>query len=130
MVYLFRNISMAFEFSFEKLEVWRKSKDLLVEIYKLTADFPSEEKYGLVSQMRRSCLSISSNLAEGSARKSFKDKAHFTLMAFSSAMELLNQLIIAKELDYLEQEFYDDIRNKLEIITNMLNGLRNSQINK
>ena len=121
---------MAFEFSFEKLEVWQKSRHLLNIIYSLTSRFLQEEKFGLVSQMRRSCLSISSNLAECSARKSFKDKAHFTLMSFSSAMELLNQLIIAKDLQYLSRADYEKTRNELEQITNMLNGLRNSQINK
>jgi len=121
---------MRFQFSFEKLEVRQKSRVLLGAIYSLTSDFPRNEKFGLVSQMRRSCLSISSNLAEGSARKSFKDKAHFTLMSFSSAMELLNQLIIAKDLEYLTLSEYEDIRIQIEQITNMLNGLRNSQINK
>lgn len=125
-VYLF----MSFAFSFEKLEVWQKSRSLLMLVYQVTDSFPKDERFGLISQMRRSCLSISSNLAEGSARKTNKDKAHFTSMAFSSAMEFLNQWIIAKDLVYISDQQYETVRAQLEEITNMLNGLRNAQLNK
>lgn len=99
-------------------------------VYQVTDSFPKDERFGLISQMRRSCLSISSNLAEGSARKTNKDKAHFTSMAFSSAMEFLNQWIIAKDLVYISDQQYETVRAQLEEITNMLNGLRNAQLNK
>ncbi len=77
-------------YSFEKLEVWVASKSFTKEIYIVTSGFPESEKFGLISQIRRASISICSNLAEGSARASFKDKAHFTNMAFSSAIEVLN----------------------------------------
>jgi four helix bundle protein len=67
------------KFSFEKLEVWRNAKGLTHLVYKATKDFPSEEKYGLVSQLRRSVMSVTSNIAEGSSRMSSKDQAHFTI---------------------------------------------------
>jgi four helix bundle protein len=67
-----------FVYSFEKLEVWQDSKELLKEIYNLCSDYPGDEKYGLVSQMKRASLSIVSNIAEGSSRRSYKDQAHFT----------------------------------------------------
>ena len=83
-------------YSFEKLEVWVEAKELSKVIYTVTKDFPSDEKFGLTSQLRRASISICSNIAEGSARKTNKDKAHFTTMAFSSAVEVLNQVIITK----------------------------------
>ena len=92
-----------FEYSFEKLEVWKDSVELVKLIYKITKQFPDEEKYGLVSQLRRASVSISSNLSEGTSRITNKDKAHFTTLSFSSAMEVVNQLIIAKELQFISE---------------------------
>ena len=118
-----------FEYSFEKLEVWKESMKLVKIIYDVTKSFPISEKYGLTSQLRRATVSISSNLAEGTSRISNKDKAHFTTLSFSSAMEVLNQILIAKELEFLSEEKYLEIRKKISKITNMLNSLRKSQIN-
>lgn len=115
-------------FSFEKLEVWRESKEFTKIIYKQTASFPDSEKFGLTNQIRRATVSISSNIAEGSARNTFKDKAHFTTMAFSSAVEVLNQLILSFELDFLSEQDYTHCRIALESITNKLNALRNYQL--
>lgn len=115
-------------FSFEKLIVWQKSKILTVFIYKITKLFPDEEKFGLVSQMRRCAISISSNLAEGSGRNQAKDKARFTEIAYGSALELLNQVIISNELDFLSATDYNTIREQLTEITAMLDGLRKSQL--
>ena len=119
-----------FEYSFEKLEVWSDSVELVKLIYKITKRFPDEEKYGLVSQLRRSSVSISSNLSEGTSRITSKDRAHFTTLSFSSAMEVLNQLIIAKELQFISEEGYIELRNLLSKITNKLNALRKAQLNK
>ncbi|MCD6544968.1 MAG: four helix bundle protein [Flavobacteriaceae bacterium] len=118
-----------FEYSFERLEVWKESIELVKMIYGVTKSFPVSEKYGLTSQLRRATVSISSNLAEGTSRISNKDKAHFTTLSFSSAMEVLNQILIAKELEFLSEEDYIEIRKKISKITNMLNSLRKSQIN-
>jgi len=118
-----------FEYSFEKLEVWKESMKLVKMIYDVTKSFPISEKYGLTSQLRRATVSISSNLAEATSRISNKDKAHFTTLSFSSAMEVLNQILIAKELEFLSEEKYLEIRKKISKITNMLNSLRKSQIN-
>lgn len=117
-------------YSFEKLEVWIEAKEFTKTIYKLTSGFPDSEKYILVSQLKRAATSICSNIAEGSARNSYKDKAHFTVMAFSSAVEVLNQIIISFELDFITEKQYQDSRILLESITNKLNGLRNFQINQ
>ena len=117
-------------YSFEKLEVWNESKEFTKSIYTLSSTFPDSEKFGLVSQLRRASVSICSNIAEGSARKSFKDKAHFTTMAFSSTVEALNQLIFSFELDFIKENDYLKLRQDIESVTNKLNGLRNYQIDK
>ena len=110
-------------YSFEKLKVWEKAKDFTVAIYKVTAKYPSDEKFGLVSQLRRACISIASNIAEGSSRNSKKDQNRFYTMAFSSSVEVLNQLIISKELNFIDDESYQLLRSELEHITAMINRL-------
>lgn len=80
-----------YTYSFEKLSVWVETKDLAKIIYSLSKKFPSDEKYGISSQLKRASISICSNIAGGSARNTGKDKAHFTTMEFSSAVEVLNQ---------------------------------------
>lgn len=117
-------------FSFEKLEVWVEAKEFSKAIYLITSKFPDTEKFGLTSQLRRASISICSNIAEGSARKSFKEKAHFTTIAFGSAVEVLNQLIISSELKFISENEYLDLRKNLESITNKLNALRNYQVEK
>jgi four helix bundle protein len=117
-------------FSFEKLEVWIETKEFTKSIYRVTSTFPETEKFGLISQLRRATISISSNIAEGSARKSFIDKAHFSTIAFGSAVEVLNQLIISFELNFISENDYLELRKMLESITNKINALRNYQIEK
>ncbi len=115
-----------YTYSFERLEVWKDAKELTKEIYSVTAGFPSEEKFGLTSQIRRASVSIASNIAEGSSRKTSKDQSHFYTIAFSSSVEVLNQLIISHELGYLKSENYMAVRSKIEKVTNKLNALRSS----
>lgn len=118
-----------YKFSFEKLEVWKWSVDFTKSIYELTTYFPENEKFGLTSQLRRASISIASNLAEGTSRSTNKDKAHFTTMAFSSLMEVLNQLILSKELNFIAEKDYEKLREDINKISNMLNALRKSQLN-
>jgi len=115
-------------FSFESLLVWQKSRIIAVEIYKITSLFPKEELYGMTSQMRRCSISISSNLAEGSSRRTKKDKARFTEIAFGSALELLNQIIIALDLNYITENQYLECRIKLQEVTFLLNALQKAQL--
>ena len=112
-------------YSFEKLEVWKDAIQLATKTYKITDLFPKEEKFGLISQMRRCSVSVSSNIAESTARLTKKDKAHFMTIAYSSALELLNQTIIPKELEFISKENYKNIRLDVESITNKINALRN-----
>ena len=110
---------------FLKLDVWQNARVLAKDIYLLTADFPKDEKYGLTSQIRRATLSISANIAEGMSRNTNKDKSRFINQSFSSAIEVLNFLIIAKDLDLIAEKDYLTMRLKIEKITNQLNALNN-----
>ena len=114
-------------FGFEKLQVWQKSRYLSTKIYRITAFFPSEEKFGITSQMRRAAISISSNIAEGAGRHSQTDQSRFTDIAFGSALELLNQCILSQDLGFINEEQYLELRQDLTEITAMLDGLYKSQ---
>ena len=114
-------------FSFEKLIAWQKGRELAVLIYKTTKQFPKDELFGLTSQMRRCSISIASNLAEGSGRISFKDKARFTEIAYSSSLELLNQLILSNDLEYINENEYTHIREKVLEVNMLIDGLYKSQ---
>lgn len=119
---------MAYTFSFEKLNVWMDSKTLVKRIYLITKAFPADERFGLTSQLRRASVSVASNIAEGTSRKSNKDKARFTTISFSSLMEVLNQIIISKELNFIGENDYQILREDIEKISNRLNALRKSQL--
>jgi four helix bundle protein len=97
---------------------------LVKSVYSVTKTFPREETFGLTNQLRRAAVSISSNLAEGSARQTNKDRAHFTTMAYTSLLETLNQCIIAHDLGYVSDEDYRKIRAMIEEVGRMLSGLR------
>jgi four helix bundle protein len=114
-------------YSFEKLICWQKAKDLSKWTYKLTLNFPPDEKFGVVSQMRRASISIASNIAEGTSRKTKKDQAKFSVIAYSSTIELLNDLIIVFELNFITKEEYDIGRNLIEEVTKLISSLHKSQ---
>mgnify|MGYP000113658784 FL=1 len=117
-------------FSFEKLIAWQKARELALEIFKITKLFPKDELFGITSQMRRCSVSVASNLAEGSGRNSMKDKARFTEIAFGSALELLNQLILSFDFEYIEEQKYIEIIEKITEVTVLINGLYKSQLPK
>ncbi len=104
------------------------AKELAKNIYFITNTFPTEEKFGLTSQLRRAAISVSSNLAEGSSRVTKKDKAHFTVIAYSSTVEIVNQLIISKELNFMQEEKYLKLRSDINELTNKLNAYHKSQL--
>ena len=114
-------------FGFEKLDVWKLSKNMAIEIYNLTKRFPSEERFGITAQLNRAVISITSNIAEGSSRVSNKDRAHFYQIAYSSAMEVVSLLILGKDLKFLSDDDYNILRIKILEITNKLNALYKSQ---
>ena len=114
-------------FSFEKLIAWQKGRELAILIYKTTKNFPKDELFGLTSQMRRCSISIASNLAEGSGRSSMKDKARFSEIAYSSSLELLNQVILSFDFEYVDENQYIQIREKITEVNMLIDGLHKSQ---
>ena len=115
------------KYSFEKLVAWQLSKDFTKNIYGLVKKFPKSEAFGISDQLKRAALSVPTNLAEGSGRKTGKDKAYFTQIAYSSLMECLSLLIIASELGYISITVLEKLREDIEIISVKLSNLRNSQ---
>ena len=117
-------------YSFEKLDVWQRSRVLVFMIYKLTKTYPNDERFGLVSQLRRASVSVSSNLAEGSGRTSFKEQARFSEISFGSLIEVLNQLILSNDLKYISADSLKELRVIIEEIGNKINSLKLSQLNR
>ncbi len=111
---------------FKELKIWRKSINMVTEIYSITRTFPKEEIYGLTSQIRRCAISIPSNIAEGAGRGSKKDFSHFLDIAKGSSFEPETQLLIATNLHYLEKEKFDDLSSELDEIQKMTTGLQKS----
>ena len=111
--------------NFKKLDIWTKSMDLASEIYLLTNSFPSIERFGLISQMQRSAVSIPSNIAEGSAKSSNKDFSRFLEMLIGSLFELETQLILATRLNYIESEVSISTLNKINELQKMIIGFKN-----
>ena len=111
---------------FKSLKIWQKGIKLVVDIYKLTKVFPQEELYGLTSQMRRSAISIPSNIAEGSGRNSDKDFNRFLDISLGSSFELETQIIIARELEFLSSEDFLKLSDKVQEEQKMITGLQKS----
>ena len=112
--------------SYKDLVVWNKSMDLVELVYKLTAEFPKSETFGLSSQLRRAAVSIPSNIAEGKRRGSRKEYCHFLYISYGSAAEVETQLDIAKRLGYGSEEQIRIIRGLLTEVLKMLNALLSS----
>ena len=117
-------------FSFEDLDVYKAARILVRDVYRLQHQFPKYEIYALGDQIRRSASSVTSNIAEGSGRSSFKEKSHFIEIAYGSLMEAFSQLQIAQYLGYLQQENIDKIRPQFIHVAKMLSGLKNYFDNK
>ncbi len=111
---------------FKELKVWQKSVELASEVYAATKNFPSEEKFGITSQIRRSVVSISSNIAEGAGRKTSKEFKLFLNYAYGSCSELETQLIISKNLGFLSPELLPELSEAINEIQKMIYSLSNS----
>lgn len=107
-----------------KLNVWKKAIEFVKQIYQVTGLFPSEEKFGLVSQMRRSAISIASNISEGAGRNNKKEFNQFLGIAQGSTSELETQLIISRELGLLTNQIADELIEELDSISKMIIGLQ------
>lgn len=106
----------------KELKIWNKSIELAVEVYKATADFPVDERFGLTSQSRRAAVSVSSNIAEGAGRNSSKEFNNFLGVANGSPYELQTQLIIANKLDFLSIETLDPLLAQIDELQKMTYG--------
>jgi four helix bundle protein len=98
----------------KELKIWNKAIDLTVEVYKATANFPSDERFGLTSQLRRSAVSIPSNIAEGAGRNSNKEFSNFLGIANGSSYELQTQLVIANRLSLLDGEILNSLLKEID----------------
>ncbi len=112
---------------YKELKVWQKSVELTKEIYKLTSTFPSKEQFGLISQMNRSSVSIASNIAEGAGRNSNGEFKQFLGIATGSLFELETQLIISKELNFVQDiSKYEFILSEINSLSNMIFKLKST----
>ncbi|MCR4328494.1 MAG: four helix bundle protein [Patescibacteria group bacterium] len=109
--------------SYKDLNTWKNGHELVLQIYKITKKFPKEEQFGLVSQICRAAVSITSNIAEGFSRRLPKDKAHFYSMAKGSLTEVDNQILIAKDVGYINDSDFNKIGSQIEIVGRLLTGL-------
>jgi four helix bundle protein len=109
--------------TYKDLIVWQKAMDLVTAVYKITVKFPTEEKYGLISQSRRCSVSIPSNIAEGKRRGTDNQFKQFLLIAFGSASELETQIEIAKRLNFAKPDDYKEVDSLLNEVLKMLNKL-------
>ena len=108
---------------YKDLEVWKEAIDLTILIYEITNNFPDEEKYGIISQIRRAVVAIPSNIAEGSTRMSDKDTMRFIDIAIGSLAELDTQMIIAEKLNYYQG--YEKLKLKIDKVFALLRGFKN-----
>ena len=115
---------------FTDLHAWQEGHKLVLRIYKETKEFPNSEKYGLVDQMRRAVVSVTSNVAEGFTRRSSEEKNRFYEMAQASLVELQNQLIIARDINFMEKEKFKTIAELSINVGKLLSGLMRATKNK
>lgn len=118
------------QFTFEKLDVWQKSRGLVREVYCLTSKFPSDERFGLTNQLNRAIISVPSNIAEGCGRPSYKERIHFLEIAYGSLMESMTQIILAADLRYISENDLNSSKEKIVEVAKMINGLRKNLLNK
>ena len=109
--------------SFTDLDTWKEAHKLVLEIYIVSKTFPKEELFGLTNQLRRAVVSVTSNIAEGFSRSTYKDKAHFYTIALGSLTGVQNQLLITRDVGYLPRESFTKIANLTVVVSKLLNGL-------
>ena len=117
-------------YSFEKLEIWKLSIALGVSIYTFTKKLPSDEKFGLISQLKRASSSISTNIAEGVSRFTDKEKSRFIEISYGSTIEVMSHLLFAYELGLIEEQDLNNFRLKINELTNKLNAFHTQLNNK
>ncbi len=116
--------------NFKELKIWQRSRLLVKNVYQLTAKFPQNEQYGLVSQINRAAISMISNIAEGAGRSTEQDFSRFLDIAIGSAFELESQLIISFDLGFITEEKIENVLKELDEIQKMIRGFRQNLISK
>lgn len=116
-------------FSYRNLVAYQRAKVLVIEVYKLLKIFPKEENYALCDQLRRAVISIPSNIAEGMGRVSIKEQIHFIEIAFGSLSEVMCQMELAKDLNYITVNQIMEVENLVRDIAKLLSGLRTKRLN-
>jgi len=114
----------------KELKIWNKAIDLTVDVYKATANFPADERFGLTSQSRRSAVSIPSNIAEGAGRNSNKEFNNFLGIANGSSYELQTQLVISNKLNLLSNDLLDDLLKQIDEVQKMTFAFQRTLANK
>lgn len=109
--------------SFTDLNAWKEGHKLVLMMYKMTKSFPSKERFDLTSQIQRAAVSITSNIAEGFSRNSSREKVQFYYTALGSLTEVQNQLLIAKDLEYINQSLFKEVASQTVIVSKLINGL-------
>lgn len=116
--------------NFSDLDAWKEGHKLVIKIYKITSTFPRSEMFALVDQMRRCAVSITSNIAEGFSRFSGKEKLQFFRISAGSTTELQNQLLIAKDVGFINQNDFDNLYEQATKVLKIINGLIRSSRSK
>jgi four helix bundle protein len=109
--------------SFTDLDAWKEGHKLTIEIYNVTKKFPKEEQFGLTNQIRRAVVSITSNIAEGFSRNSYKEKVQFYSVALGSLTEVQNQLLISRDIGYIANEEFKKLAEQSVKVSKIINGL-------
>lgn len=118
------------EFNFRKLICYQKGRVLVGEIYKIVKTLPSEERFALGDQLRRAAVSVTSNIAEGTGRQSLKDQAHFIELSYGSLMEVMSQLDVALDQDFIDKSIHKRLEDMIAEEGRVLSGYRSSLLSK
>lgn len=110
--------------NFKKLEVWKKSRSFVKDVFVMTAKFPTEERFGITSQIRRAAVSVSLNISEGSGRGTDKDFKHFLDTSFASALEVENLIYLCFDLEFISEDLQNKMVEKIIEIQKMIRGLQ------
>ena len=118
---------MGYLFAFERLEVWQLARKFFKDSYSLIDTFPSSERYNLVDQIRRATTSIALNLAEMTSRSSYTEQAHYSEIAYGSTIEVYCAFLLSFDMEYINEQQLEELKEKISELSNKINALKNSQ---
>ena len=121
---------MGYLFAFERLEVWQLARKFFKQAYSIIDTFPANERYNLVDQIRRATTSIALNLAEMTSRSSYKEQAHYSEIAYGSTIEVYCAFLLSYDLEYINEQQLEELKEKISELSNKINALKNSQFQR